>query len=138
MAARKLKALYPSTDTLSSSAPSGKQWRYFTKCLTKGYRWYCMRETLGSGILALIPTSKVPHSFMERLSSGVFKVFLDLIDRFFLDAIKFGRLIENFRQNALMGRQPPHSHLPIEDVSDDQLQEMHLSEVVRPFERVDR
>jgi hypothetical protein len=129
------KALYPSTDTPSSSAPSSKQWRYFTKCLMKGHRWYCMRETLGSGILALIPTSKVPHSFIERLSSGVFKVFLDLIDRFYPDAIKFGRLIEDFMQNVLMGRQPPHSHLPIEDVSDDQLQEMHISEVVQLFKR---
>ena len=134
------KALYPSADTPSSSlanpsAPSGKQWRYFTKCLAKGYRWYCMRETLGSGILALIPTSKVPHSFVERLSSAMFKVLLDLINRFYPDAIKFGRLIEDFMQNALMGQQPPHSHLPIEHLSDDQLQEMHLSEVVQLFER---
>jgi hypothetical protein len=134
------KALYPSTDTPSSSladssAPSGKQWRYFTKCLTKGHRWYCMRETLGSGILALVPTSKVPHSFIERLSSGVFKVFLKLIEQFYPDAIRFGRLIEEFMQDALMGGQPPRSHLPIEDVSDDRLQEMHLSEVVQLFER---
>ena len=93
-----------------------------------------MRETLGSGILALIPTSKVPHSFVERLSLGVFKVFLELIGRFYLDAIKFGRLIEEFVQNALVGRQPPRSHLPIEDVSDDRLQEMDLSEVVQLFE----
>ena len=55
-----------------------------------------MRETLGSGILALIPTSKVPHSFVERLSLGVFKVFLELIERFYPDAIKFGRLIDHF------------------------------------------
>ena len=132
------KALYPSTDTPSSlaesSAPSGKQWRYFTKCLTKGHRWHCMRETLGSGILALIPTSKVPHSFVERLSLGVFKVFLKLIKRFYPDAIKFGRLIEEFVQNALVGRQPPRSNLPIEDISDDRLQEMDLSEVVQLFE----
>jgi hypothetical protein len=132
------KALYPSTDTPSSladsSAPSSKQWRYFTKCLTKGHRWYCMRETLGSGILALIPTSKVPHSFVERLSSGVFKVFLELIERFYPDAIKFGRLIEDNIKNALVGRQPPRSHLPIEDISNDRLQEMDLSEVVQLFE----
>ena len=38
-------------------------------------------------------------------------------------------------QDALMGGQPPWSHLPIEDVSDDRLQEMHLSEVVQLFER---
>ena len=63
-----------------------------------------MRETLGSGILALIPISKVPHSFVERLSSAMFKVFLDLIARFYLDAIKFGQLIEHLMQNALMGR----------------------------------
>jgi len=93
-----------------------------------------MRETLGSGILALIPTSKLPNSFVERLSSAVFKVFLDLIDRFYPDAITFGRLIEHFIQNALMGRQPPNIYLPIEDVSDDRLQEMHLSDVVRLFE----
>ena len=134
------KALYPSTDTPSSSladssAPSGKQWRYFTKCLMKGHRWYCMQETLGSGIFALIPTSKIPHSFVERLSSGVFKVFLELIKRFYPDAIKFGQLIEDFIQNALMGQQPPHSYLPIEDISDDRLQEMELSEVLQLFER---
>jgi hypothetical protein len=134
------KALYPCTDTPSSSladssAPCGKQWRYFTKCLSKGHRWYCMRETLGSGILALVPASRVPHSFVERLSSGVFKVFLKLIEQFYPDAIKFGRLIEEFMQNALMGRQPPQSYLPIEDVSDDRLQGMHLSEVVQLFER---
>jgi hypothetical protein len=80
-----------------------------------------MRETLGSGILALIPTSKLPNSFVERLSSAVFKVFIDLIDRFYPDAIKFGRLIEDLMQNTLMGRQPPYSHLPIKDLSDDQL-----------------
>ena len=134
------KALYPSTDTPSSSladssAPSGKQWRYFTKCLYKGHRWYRMQEALGSGIFALIPTSKVPHSFVERLSSGVFNVFLDLISRFYPDAVKFGRLIEDFMQNALTGRQPPRSHLPIEDVSDDRLQEMDLSEVLQLFDR---
>lgn len=132
--------LYPSTDIPSSSlvdssAPSAKQWRYFTKCLAKGHRWHCMRETLGSGILALIPTSKLPNSFIERLSSPMFKVFLDLITRFYPDAIKFGRLIEHFIQNALMGRQPPNSHLPIEHLSDDQLQEMHLSDLVQLFER---
>jgi hypothetical protein len=92
-------ALYPSTDTPSSlvdsSAPSAKQWRYFTKCLAKGHQWHCMRETLGSGILALIPTSKLPNSFVERLSSAVFKVFINLINRFYPDAIKFGRLIED-------------------------------------------
>jgi len=93
-----------------------------------------MRETLGSGILALIPTSKVPHSFIERLSSGVFKVFLELIERFYPDAIKFGQLIEEVIKNALVGRQPPHSRLPIEDISDDRLQEMDLSEVVQLFE----
>jgi hypothetical protein len=133
-------ALYPSTNIPSlslvdSSAPSGKQWRYFTKCLAKGHRWHCMRETLGSGVLALIPTSKLPHSFIERLSSAMFKVFLDFITRFYPDAIKLGRLIEHFMQNALMGRQPPHSHLPIEHLSDDQLQEMHLSDLVQLFER---
>ena len=55
-----------------------------------------MRETLGSSILALIPISRVPYSFIERLLLGVFKVFLKLIERFYLDAIKFGRLIEEF------------------------------------------
>jgi hypothetical protein len=134
------KALYPSADTPSSSladssAPSTKQWRYFTKCLMKGHRWYCMRETLGSGIFALIPASKIPHSFIERLSSGVFNVFLELIKRFYPDAIKFGGLIEDFMQNALMGRQPPRAYLPIEDISDDQLQEMDLPDVLQLFER---
>ncbi len=133
-------ALYPSTDTPSSSlpdssAPSGKQWRYFTKCLMKGHQWYCMQETLGSGIFALIPTSKIPNSFVERLSSGVFNVFLELINRFHPDAIKFGRLIDHFIQNALAGRQPPNTYLPIEDISDDRLQEMHLSDVLQLFER---
>jgi len=94
-----------------------------------------MREKLGSGILALIPTSKLPNSFIERLSSAVFKVFLDLIERFYPDTIKFGRLIEHSMQNALMGRQPPRSHLPIEDLSDNRLQEMHLSDLVQLFER---
>jgi hypothetical protein len=89
------KALYPSTDTPSSSladssAPSGKQWRYFTKCLYKGHRWYCMQEALGSGIFAITPTSKIPYSFVERLLSAIFNIFLDLIKRFYLDAIKFG------------------------------------------------
>ena len=55
-----------------------------------------MREILSSGILALIPISKVPYSFIERLLLGVFKVFLKLIKRFYLDAIKFSRLIEEF------------------------------------------
>jgi len=64
----------------------------------------------------------------------MFKVFLNFITCFYPDAIKFGRLIEHFMQNALMGRQPPHSHLPIEHLSDDQLQEMHLSDLVRLFE----
>jgi len=49
-----------------------------------------MWETLSSGILALIPISKVPYSFIERLLLGVFKVFLKLIKQFYLDAIKFG------------------------------------------------
>jgi hypothetical protein len=123
---RLFKALYPSTNIPSSSlpdssAPSNKQWRYFTKCLMKGHRWYCMQETLGSGIFALIPTSKIPNSFIERLSSRVFTVFLNLIDRFYPDAIKFGRLIDHFMQNALAGRQPPNTYLPIEDISDDRL-----------------
>jgi hypothetical protein len=134
------EALYPSTDAstlslASSSGPSGKQWRYFTKCLTKGHRWHYMRETLGSGILALVPTSKVPYFYVERLSSGVFKVFVRFIEQFCPDAVKFGRLIEDVVQNALMGRQLPRSYLPIEDVNDGQLQEMHLSEVIELFER---
>src|ERR1700735_2185261 len=94
-----------------------------------------MRETLSSGILALIPTSKLPHSFIERLSSAMFKVFLDLIARFYPDAIKFSQLIEHLMQNALIGRQPPHSLLPIEHLSDNQLQEIHLSDLVQLFER---
>ncbi|XTI94618.1 hypothetical protein V2W45_1440154 [Cenococcum geophilum] len=94
--------------------------RYFTKCLYKGHRY--------SGIFALIPTSKIPHSFMERLSSGIF-------DRFYPDAVKFGRLIEDFMQNALAGRQPPRGYLPIEDISDNQLQEMDLSDVLQLFNR---
>jgi hypothetical protein len=94
-----------------------------------------MRETLGSGILALVPTPKVPHSFIKRLSSGVFKVFLKLIKQFYPDAIKFSQLIEEFMQDALIGGQPPRSHLPIKDMSDNQLQEMHLSKVVQLFER---
>jgi len=48
-----------------------------------------MREILSSGILTLIPISKVPYFFIERLLLGVFKVFLKLIKRFYLDAIKF-------------------------------------------------
>ena len=63
-----------------------------------------MRETLGSGILTLIPISKVPYSFIERLSLGVFKVFLKLIKQFYPDIIKFGQLIEEFMQNALMSQ----------------------------------
>ena len=55
-----------------------------------------MREILSSSILALIPISKVPYSFIERLLLGVFKVFLKLIKRFYLDAIKFSQLIEEF------------------------------------------
>ena len=53
-----------------------------------------MRETLSSSILALIPISKVPYSFIERLSLGIFKVFLKFIEQFYLNAIKFSRLIE--------------------------------------------
>jgi len=49
-----------------------------------------MWETLGSSIFAFVPISKVPYSFIERLLLAVFKVFLDLIKRFYLDAIKFG------------------------------------------------
>ena len=49
-----------------------------------------MQETLGSGIFALIPTSKIPNSFIERLLLAVFNVFLNLIKRFYLDAVKFG------------------------------------------------
>jgi hypothetical protein len=89
-----------------------------------------MQEALGSGIFALIPTSKIPNSFIERLLSGVFNVFLNLINRYYLDAIKFGRLIEHIIQNALAGSQPPNTYLPIEDISDDRLQEMHLSDVL--------
>ena len=63
--------------------------------------------------------SKIPYSFIERLLLGVFKVFLKLIKRFYLDAIKFGGLIEHFIQNALMGRQPPYTYLLIEDISDN-------------------
>ena len=48
-----------------------------------------MRETLNSNILALIPISKVPYSFIKRLLLGVFKVFLKLIKQFYLNAIKF-------------------------------------------------
>ena len=55
-----------------------------------------MQETLSSSILTLIPISKIPYSFIERLLLGVFKVFLKLIKRFYSDAIKFGRLIEHF------------------------------------------
>jgi hypothetical protein len=94
-----------------------------------------MQETLGSGIFAFIPTSKIPNSFIERLSSRVFTVFLNLIERFYPDAIKFGRLIDYFMQNALAGRQPPNTYLPIEDISDDRLQEMHLSDVLQLFDR---
>ena len=70
----------------------------------KGHRWYCMQETLGSGIFALIPASKIPNSFIERLSSAIFNVFLNLIKRFYPDAVKFGQLIDHFMQNALAGR----------------------------------
>jgi len=62
-----------------------------------------MREILSSGIFALIPISKLPNSVIERLSLAMFKVFLNLITRFYLDAIKFSQLIEHFIQNALMG-----------------------------------
>ena len=55
-----------------------------------------MWETLGSRILALIPISKVPYSFIKRLLLGVFKVFLKLIKQFYLDTIRFSRLIEEF------------------------------------------
>ena len=72
---------------------------------------------------------------MERLSSRVFTVILNLIDRFYPDAIKFGRLTDHFMQNALAGRQPPNTYLPIEDISDDRLQKMHLSDVLQPFDR---
>lgn len=72
---------------------------------------------------------------MERLSSGIFDVFLNLIQRFYPDAVKFGRLIEDFMQNALAGRQPPRGYLPIEDISDNQLQEMDLSDVLQLFNR---
>ena len=78
-----------------------------------------MRETLGSSILAFIPTFKLPYSFVECLLLIMFKVFLDLIARFYPDAIKFGRLIEHFIQNALMGRQLLYSYLFIEYLSDD-------------------
>ena len=78
-----------------------------------------MRETLGSGILALIPTFKLPYSFVECLSLIMFKVFLNFITCFYPDAIKFGRLIEHFIQNALMGRQLLYSYLFIEYLSDD-------------------
>jgi hypothetical protein len=35
----------------------------------------------------------------------------------------------------LTGRQPPYSYLPIEDISDDRLQEMDLSDVLQLFDR---
>ena len=37
-------------------------------------------------------------------------------------------------QNALVGRQPPYSNLPIKDISNNQLQEIDLSKVVQLFE----
>jgi len=92
-----------------------------------------MRETLGSGILALIPTSKLPHSFESASRQLCLKYFLTLLPAFTQTPLSLST-IEHFMQNALMGRQPPHSHLPIEHLSDDQLQEMHLSDLVRLFE----
>ena len=78
-----------------------------------------MRKTLSSSILAFIPISKLPNSFIEHLLLAMFKVFLNLIIRFYPDAIKFSRLIEHFMQNALMGRQPPYSYLPIKHLSNN-------------------
>ena len=78
-----------------------------------------MQETLGSGIFAFIPISKIPYSFIERLLLGVFNVFLKLIKRFYPATIKFSQLIEDFMQNALMGQQPPYAYLPIKDISNN-------------------
>ena len=38
-------------------------------------------------------------------------------------------------RNALTGGQPPYTYLPIKDISNDRLQEMDLSEVLKLFKR---
>ena len=38
-------------------------------------------------------------------------------------------------RNALTGRQPPYTYLPIKDISNKQLQEMDLFKVLKLFKR---
>ena len=86
-----------------SALESNKAWRHFGKRLEKGRRWWNIKSSLGAGILAIIPSSVVPHSWVERLPGDQFDVWVQLIQRHYSSAIQFASLIKEAVKNTLKG-----------------------------------
>jgi hypothetical protein len=106
---------------LGDAVPSDRQnklWRSLSKRLEKGRRWADLEQRFGMGFLALVPSSTVPHSWIERLSIDHFTVWMDMVNRFNMRAVEFGRLIIHPMKDALHGRQAP-SRLVLEEITED-------------------
>jgi hypothetical protein len=119
---RLFNVLYPNVGAEDDSYP--KLWRHFTRQIEKGRRWWSIRTRLGPGVLALIPSAVVPHSYLERLGSAHFFVWMELIERYNKSAIEFGSLIASPVQDALEGRPPPTRRLVLEEMEECDLREL--------------
>lgn len=91
-------------------------WEKFNDRLKHGKRWSMLRETLGMGVFALMPTSIIPHRFVERnLKVQELELWAQMIHKFNPDAVQLGKMMETRIKAALMGQKLSSTHILLED-----------------------
>lgn len=111
-----------------------KKWKHFTRHLDKGQRWWMVRAELGLGMLALIPSSIVSHSWVERLPADQFRTWLELVQHQNPSVVELGMAIKETLNDALEGRDPPVDRLVLEEMEEEELKRMPEAELPRLLE----
>jgi hypothetical protein len=83
----------------------GEDWTKFSRALTAAHRWHDFAETLGIGVLAMVPERIVPSKWVERdLKNEEFAIWLRAIAHFRPGARNAGRNWERVVERARSGR----------------------------------
>jgi hypothetical protein len=111
--------LYPKMKGIASPATnnfSKKEWFAFTSQLRNALRWYTIREQFGYGVIGLLPNRIVSNTWVHKLKSENFDLWLRVIHQFNPQCIEAGRHWADTLALAFAGRSPPPTRKALEDI----------------------
>jgi hypothetical protein len=113
---------------MADSEEGTRAWRAFGKLLEKGKAWFTLRDQLGPGVLALIPSAIVSNTWLERRTNDEMHAWIVLIREFFKPNLALCDNVGDSVHRVLRGEVVSHTPLLLETMAEDAFNELEMTD----------